>query len=351
MLSEVAYLRERYPECRVSVCTYDPKSTLIPADWGVRYFSYFPNGFRNRPMANAGYFFRTLWEIFRADLVVIGGGGIFYDNESGQSFRKQVFEWSLRAGAARLFRKKLLYWGIGVDVKPERAGQLAKLFRNANVTVRDAKSAQALAAVGVAAKVVPDPAFLVPAVRPADAAPNKTVGISVRKGYLRGELDAVRHVVRIVRENGFEPVFLNHSFHPGNPETDDRAFVSNLAKEEGVRSLDSMDETMHAYRSLGAVVAMRLHAGVLSFINGIPFFLLSYSKKTDAFAERVGSEWIMPSGTFDEKRFSEAFARFAREVSAHSGPFFALSEKCGKIREEARNSYDEIFYGLERAER
>lgn len=71
MLAEVAYLRERYPKSRIAVCTYDPGSTLIPVEWKIRYFSYFPNGLLKRFWANVGYFFRTFWETLIADLVVV----------------------------------------------------------------------------------------------------------------------------------------------------------------------------------------------------------------------------------------------------------------------------------------
>ncbi|MDQ1343365.1 MAG: pyruv trans protein [Patescibacteria group bacterium] len=177
------------------------------------------------------------------------------------------------------------------------------------------------------------------------------MGISVRKGYLREETDSLRSIARIVRERGFSPLFLNHSFHPGNPETDDREFVARLAEEEGMASTDSLSASLDAYRSLDAVIAMRLHAGVLSFVNGIPFFLLSYSKKTDAFAERVGSPWILAASEFDETAFSEAFDRFITEYGESRVPFFALKEKYGRIREETRNSFDDTFYGLESAEK
>lgn len=204
--------------------------------------------------------------------------------------------------------------------------------------------------MGIIAKVVPDPAFLVPSVRTPDAEiPEKVIGISIRKGYLKGELDSVRKILEIVRAHGFEPVFLNHSFHPGNPETDDRAYLTKLAKEEGVNSTRSLDESLDAYKYLGAVIAMRLHAGVLSFVNGIPFFMLSYSKKTDAFVERTGSPWSMPSSEFDSEAFSVRFSEFAASLSEVPPPFFALTEKCAKIKDESRTLYDETFYGLERA--
>lgn len=94
---------------------------------------------------------------------------------------------------------------------------------------------------------------------------------------------------------------------------------------------------------------MRLHAGVLSFVNGIPFFMLSYSKKTDEFVRRVDSPWSMPSVLFDPEAFEARFAEFAAELSKVPPPFFALAEKCAKIKDESRTLYDETFYGLERA--
>lgn len=165
VLSEVAFLRERYPDARISVSTYDSASTLVPSEWGIRYFSYFPNGFRRKPVSNVFFFLRTAWEIFRADLVVIGGGGIFYDNE-GQSFSKQVFEWRLRTGAARMFQKPIVFFGVGIDVSFSNTKALLSIFRGASaIMVRDEKSAETLSRIGLASKIVPDPAFLVPRVR------------------------------------------------------------------------------------------------------------------------------------------------------------------------------------------
>lgn len=91
---------------------------------------------------------------------------------------------------------------------------------------------------------------------------------------------------------------------------------------------------------------MRLHAGVLSFVNAVPCFVLSYSKKTDAFVRRAEIRDAMPASEFDAEEFEKRFSRFVLE--SVSLPIFANAEKCAKIREEARNSYEEIFYGLER---
>lgn len=348
MFSEVAYLRDRYPECRITVFTYDSRSTVVPEGFSVRYAPYFPSGLRKRPFANLKFLLDTVLAVRKSDLVVIGGGGIFYDNE-GQSFRKQVFEWGFRAALVRFFRKPLLFWGVGIDVRKENVNALRALFSGprTTVTVRDEKSAETLRLVGVASRIVPDPAFLMPPVSREDRGNRpKTVGISVRKGYLPNGESSVREIVRTVRKHGFSPVFVTHSFHPNDPETDDAAFVAEIAREEGIPVTGSLDETVAAYGRLDAMVAMRLHAGILSFVNGIPVFLLSYSKKTDAFARRVGLEWKIPASEFDPESFERRFSEF---VAESEGPrFFALREKYGNITEDARISYEETFYGLER---
>jgi hypothetical protein len=173
----------------------------------------------------------------------------------------------------------------------------------------------------------------------------RRIGISLRKGYLNGGIESVRAIVRIIRENGFEPVFVNHSFHPNDPETDDSRFVADVAREEGVALTASLDESFSAYRGLSGMVAMRLHSGLLAFVGGVPCLLLSYSEKTDAFARRTQAPWCLIAGEFSAETFQKSFAEFAERLRTPA--FFALPEKCGKIVSETRISYEQTFYGLE----
>ncbi len=70
LAEEVRYLSARYPDADIRVATYDAASVLAT---GVRVFSYFPNGLCKRPFSNIGYAVRTVWEIMRADMIVVGG--------------------------------------------------------------------------------------------------------------------------------------------------------------------------------------------------------------------------------------------------------------------------------------
>lgn len=70
--AEYCFLRERYPNAKIRVATYDCTSHLLPKDdKKLAFFSYFPNGFSRRPFSNIAYFFRNIYEIVRSDLVVV----------------------------------------------------------------------------------------------------------------------------------------------------------------------------------------------------------------------------------------------------------------------------------------
>lgn len=45
-----------------------------------------------------------------------------------------------------------------------------------------------------------------------------------------------------------------------------------------------MHETLQAYKSIDIMIAMRLHAMILSAQHGIPFISISYGPKTDLIA-------------------------------------------------------------------
>lgn len=80
------------------------------------------------------------------DLVIVGGGGIFFDNEPGISFQKNLLEWKIRLFWARIFRKKVLFLGISVEVKQEEnQKKLAKIFhKNDKIFPRDERSTKIL---------------------------------------------------------------------------------------------------------------------------------------------------------------------------------------------------------------
>jgi len=113
---EVRFLRSHYGNVDITVCTYDSKSHLLHDMEDIHFISYFPNHLFSRPFQNIWYFFHNIVSIYRSDILIIGGGGIIFDNEPGVSFKKVLWEWFFRVKVARISGTLLLFWGISLEV-------------------------------------------------------------------------------------------------------------------------------------------------------------------------------------------------------------------------------------------
>ena len=162
LATEVAYLRKRFPLASIRIVTYNPLSSLVPESPDISTISYFPNRIRKHPFRNFVAFFQNIISIFRADLIVVGGGGIFYDTEHGQSFDTLRRTWGLRFFCMQLFKKPVLFWSVGIDLSEEHLREVSWWFtyKKAKVSVRDPYSRKLLGNIGVSTVLIMDPAFL-----------------------------------------------------------------------------------------------------------------------------------------------------------------------------------------------
>ena len=89
LAEEVRYLLIKFPDAHISIATYDENATRemlenllsVNLEKRISFLSYFPHGLRSRFFQNIYYFAHNIVSIFQADLVIIGGGGLFYDSE------------------------------------------------------------------------------------------------------------------------------------------------------------------------------------------------------------------------------------------------------------------------------
>lgn len=111
---------------------------------------FFPHYLKKHPLKNIGYLLNTFSVIRKSELLIIGGGGIFYDHETGQSINKQLREWWIRVFLARLAHTRLRYQGIGIDVSSDQIERYRPLFATAEyIGVRDDHSLRLLESIGV----------------------------------------------------------------------------------------------------------------------------------------------------------------------------------------------------------
>lgn len=296
---EIQYLRQKYGEhAIITVCTYDPTSAIIHDD-KVYFASYFPNNFRRRPLRNIAHFFQNIWLLITTDVLIVGWGGIIFDNEPWVSFSRLFWQWHTRIWLARLFRVEILFWGISLEVEePSNQMQLSQLFVPwDHILVRDNRSKSLLDALDVPSRLAHDIVFLYePPLAQRSFSREKLVGISVRWGFLGYNEEVILDIYDSLVENGYKPIFLVFSTD-GVEAQNDALFIQNLMLGKSYNITKSIVQTLDVYPFLYAVIGMRLHAGILACVHEIPYLPISYWPKTDELINLLDIEHLALSAS------------------------------------------------------
>ena len=289
------------------VFSYDIKTPFF-LDSHVQYREYFPIGIKNPKniVRNIVNYFEFINTLLWSDMVVIGGGGIFYDNEL-QSNRNPLDSWLFRTRLARILRKKIYFYGVSIDIKnSENLDKIKEIFTWAHkITVRNDNSQDLLLKLGIKSELVDDPvmfdnswklhkkssliksleskSFDMNDVKDIDFK-NKRVWFALRKWYLSKswseqiEIAMLKELFSYIEKSGWKVLLLPHSFHPTDIKANDYEFLTQFE----YNITHSMQETYQCYtdNTLDIVFAQRLHAMILAEAHQVPYVALSYSKKT-----------------------------------------------------------------------
>ena len=250
---------------------------------------------------------RAPLELLTHSAVIIGGGGIFSGHMGQMSKLLPVM--SL---AAKLLRKRVAYYGVGVyDSTPGWVQKTLRFaLRKANlVTVRDTPSNKTLDKLGVKHEQKPDLATLL---QPKPALPNSAMERSMVRNEGRpvvglcltatdtalGEsvTRAIPEVMRQIPEADF--IFIPMSQHPViNSHNDLMMAMSIQESAPRMRILDGYHHPgmiMDAIGKLDAAVCMRFHAMVFADRMGTPIVPISYAEKTQSWLKEHGMESVNP---------------------------------------------------------
>jgi polysaccharide pyruvyl transferase WcaK-like protein len=282
-LAMVEGLRARLPalDARVAMLTLG----AIPAAPGVTPFL----AARGKP---AGLL-ALVRAIAAADLVILGGGSIIQDKFGGGRVKGILgYAW-LVARLARLFRRPLVTAPIGVDtVATDHARHVAgELLASARaIFVRDARSLANARAITAgtrapAPELVCDPAFVLAGAPPAPDGP------VILSPAFEDEYDDL--VIDIFARTAAEAVErLGRDVVVVSMDSRDDARVARIvaavpaAQRARVDAAypATLDAALTVLRGGSALIAMRLHAMILSY-GTAPIACLSRTTKTDAFME------------------------------------------------------------------
>lgn len=280
---EVEYIQKHYGKnIDITVFTYDQTGTIIN-DSSIKYVSYFPNNFGADPLKNIGYFFKNIWIITMADVLIVGWGGILFDNEPGVDFWMLFMQWLFRVKLARITRTIIVFWWIGLEIKEvKNKMRLRKLFVPGDfIFVRDAQSKWLLDALELPSVQIQDIVFLyTPPLNPAPKWDNNMVWISVRWWFLEENESLVPLMYDKLIELWYNPIFLVFSTD-GEESQNDSQFIRKVMVGKTYNVTKTIAQTLEVYPRLHSVIGMRLHSWILACVHDIPFLPISYGPKTN----------------------------------------------------------------------
>lgn len=295
------------------VASYDAKNPLFPIPH-TEYFEYFPIWIKQikNIFRNIRNLFKFLSVIIWSDRVVIGWGGIIYDNEM-QSVWNPLGQWLFRVRVARFFRKKIYFYALWIDIKnPENYKILEKIFKKAwKITVRDEKSQQQLQKLWIHSELVDDPVmieawekwnilwthssknFKLKDFESYDFS-GKKVWLALRSSYIwrsgdsRIEKLLIEELCSFIEKKWGKIIFLPHSFHDTDILANDYEFMKQFVNyDREIYANLAEVYTAYNHKMLDTVISMRLHSIILSYVYGIDQIVLSYSQKTDEIIKKL----------------------------------------------------------------
>lgn len=250
----------------------------------ITILEYFPNALRKQPLKNIGLFWQTLRNIKQADIVYIGGGGLLYGKK--EEWHSPLKLWSLRVLLAKMFSKKITYLSLGITCEKEEIQWFSRsLFKDTTITVRDSKSHKMLGELWYSANTLPDPVWNYDISDTQQQDIKKTIGISLREWFLPDAL--VTEIVKKLQNEWYEIIFLPHSLHPENEASHDGYYAQNFLFP-GVKTAQSIEQTLEYYKTCHIVISMRLHSMILASIHAKPFIGISYGTKTSSLLFEIG---------------------------------------------------------------
>lgn len=255
--------------------------------------------------------------LLKADLWLLGGGGLLQDFTSRLSLRYYLGLLRL----ARLFRKRVVVFNQSLGpLSPWGERRVAQALKGLPVILRDQDSLAYAERLGLKAELGADPALLL--TPPPVAREEGLVLVIPRAG------EAYREGVKSLYAAA------NHLLHEGRqvlvllmqPGYDDE--VAEVFLHHRIERTGDPRRVLYLAAQAGYVISMRLHGLILAAAAGTPFAALAYDPKVAAFAKETGAYHQDLPG--DPLLLAKA-ALYGR------GPDW---DKVARLKERARRSFD-----------
>lgn len=215
------------------------------------------------------------------DLFVLGGGGLFTDEEG---LFVSAF-WALHGLFARLFRKPLVIIGVGIGkIRLWNIPLVKAVFKSAKfIFVRDQFSKNILDTWRIPALLMPDLAFFLEGPATEEKASDYIV-ISARP-FIKNDENLYKKLAQfcdaIYLKYGLKTRFIPFQ----NGSQNDADILNKIFDQMMEKSAATVDPCydhsgiLKVISNARALVGMRLHAGILAMLCGVPFIPIAYMAK------------------------------------------------------------------------
>jgi colanic acid/amylovoran biosynthesis protein len=301
-----------------------------------------------------------LEEFSQADLVISTGGTYLVPV---YPMGPRLLELELAAASKTPF--VLFTQSLGPFPKRIRRRAARVLSRAERIMVRDARSLQNLREIGISptmCSVHPDVVFALAGKRgKRPPAVGTRVAISVRqwalepsawKRYLDGIAAAVEE---IVRGHAGSVTFVSTCQGLKDYWTDDSDVAEQIIEllpeqiKSGVSLLQhrlNPKELLDVYAEHHAVIATRMHAGILALCGGTPVLPIAYEFKTEELFKQLGlEEWVVGMDEIDPEKFPAMVTRFLSQAETFTN---RLAPQISEMRSEALASVQPLLELLKR---
>lgn len=237
----------------------------------------------------------------KSELFILGGGGLLQDYST-----RVVPYWLSRVIMALAARTPVMYYAQGIGpLRTPLAKRLVRLIskRVSRITVRDEPSLDLLKSIGVdksTIEVTADPALTIKVTSNGKELLQQAgieidngklkVGISLRSWQnVSNYLPVLIQALKKLKED-YDVQFIFFPFQFGEDEGISEEVITALDNENSliIKGNYSPEQMAAMLKEMDGVIAMRLHAIILSAISNIPSFGLVYDPKVYRFMERIG---------------------------------------------------------------
>ncbi len=281
---------------------------------GLKKVPFMPTGLRSR--LKKGQKKAATAAIKRADLVILGGGGLFVDTET----IKAPLIWAAQAKACRKIGTPYICYGQSVGPLKRLISKSVtkRVFKNAKaVHVRDATSAALLKKMGIQDITVgSDPAFSwLQQTRSEAKCPchNPVIAVSLRKWTKKNKklwTPLLEELKSFAKKKKLKPILIAMDIR-------DKKEIEKMRKT-GLEVFEP-PSALAAFQGIQGskmAVTMRLHAGIFALVANLPLVAISYSTKVEALMRTLkikGSFHLMRTENFTQNRLKKALKNLSKQ--------------------------------------